>query len=66
MVHFNEELKQLHKQTVRKKYLENVLEDLYVQQGELVPKVAELAEIKMIEEDVERLEGGSLATFFIV
>ena len=65
MVHFNEQLKQLHQQTARKKYLENVLKDLYAQQEELVPKVAELQEIKMDEEeDVERLEGGSLAAFF--
>lgn len=65
MVHFNEQLKQLHQQTARKKYLQNVLKDLYQQQEELVPKVARLQEIKMDEEeDVERLEGGSLAAFF--
>ncbi len=65
MIHFNEQLKQLYSQTIRKQYLENTLKELYVQQEELVPKVAELEAIKQDEQgDVERLEGGSLAAFF--
>lgn len=65
MLHFNDQLKELYEKKARKTYLENVLKELYLQQDELVPKVAELAEIKMDEqEDVERLEGGSLAAFF--
>lgn len=65
MVHYNDELKELHSRVARKKRLEVVLQDLWAQEQELVPKVAELEKIKMDEqEDVERLEGGSLAALF--
>ena len=65
MVHYNDELKELHSKVARKKRLEVVLQDLWAQEQELVPKVAELEQIKMDEqEDVERLEGGSLAALF--
>lgn len=65
MLRNNDELKELHDQVARKKQLEVVLQDLWVQEQELVPKIAELEQIKMNEqEDVERLEGGSLAAFF--
>lgn len=65
MVHYNDELKELHSQVARKKHLEVMLQDLWAQEQELVPKVAELEQIKLDEqEDVERLEGGSLAAFF--
>ena len=65
MIHYNDELKEFHSKVARKKHLEVVLQDLWAQEQELVPKVAELEQIKMDEqEDVERLEGGSLATFF--
>lgn len=67
MVHFNVQLKELHKQAARKRYLEKVLTDLRSQQEELVDKVAELEEIKIDEqEDVERLEGRSLAALFYI
>lgn len=65
MIHYNDELKELHSKVARKKHLEVILQDLWEQEQELVPKVAELEQIKMDEqEDVERLEGGSLAAFF--
>lgn len=65
MLHYNEELKSLHQQVARKKYLEITLEDLYSQKQELTYKVFELQQIKLDEqEDVERLEGRSLAAFF--
>lgn len=65
MIHYNDDLKKLHDQVARKRYLQNVLEDLWDQEQELVPKVAELEQIKMDEqEDVDRLEGGSLAALF--
>ena len=65
MIHYNDELKEFHSKVARKKHLEVVLQDLWAQEQELVPKVAELEKIKMDEqEDVERLEGGSLAAFF--
>lgn len=65
MLHYNEELKCLHQQVARKKYLEITLEDLYFQKQELTYKVFELQQIKLDEqEDVERLEGRSLAAFF--
>ena len=65
MIHYNDELKEFHSKVERKKHLEVVLQDLWAQEQELVPKVAELEQIKMDEqEDVERLEGGSLAAFF--
>lgn len=65
MIHYNDELKEFHSKVARKKHLEVVLQDLWAQEQELVPKVAELEQIKMDEqEDVERLEGGSLAAFF--
>jgi len=67
MVHFNVQLKELHEQAARKRYLEKVLTDLRSQQEELVDKVAELEEIKIDEqEDVERLEGRSLAALFYI
>ena len=65
MIHYNDELKEFHSKVARKKHLEVVLQDLWAQEQELVPKVAELEQTKMDEqEDVERLEGGSLAAFF--
>ena len=42
MLRNNDELKELHDQVARKKQLEVVLQDLWVQEQELVPKIAEL------------------------
>ena len=61
MIHYNDELKEFHSKVERKKHLEVVLKDLWAQEQELVPKVAELEQTKMDEqEDVERLEGGRI------
>ena len=42
MIHYNDELKEFHSKVARKKHLEVVLQDLWAQEQELVPKVAEL------------------------
>lgn len=58
-------LEECQQQIIRKKHLEAVLADLDAQKGDLEVKVQELNELKQDEqEDVERLEGRSLAAFF--
>lgn len=65
MTYWGEDLQQLKEQTVRKKRLETELKDLYVQQTNLAGKLKDLEKIKVDEQkDVDRLEGGSLASFF--
>ena len=65
MAYFNEGLQQLKDKVTQKKRMEAELLDLYAQKKNLATKTAELEKIKNSEQrDVERLEGGSLATFF--
>ena len=60
-----EPLEELRAGCAEKKRLQTELGDLYRQRDELAARKAELERIKREEqEDVERLEGGSLAAFF--
>lgn len=61
----NQELRELQRQTARRKQLEVMLRDLLGQKRELSQKAAELETVKRDEQaDVDRLEGRSLAGFF--
>jgi len=61
----NVEIQQLREQIALKKKVESTLKELRSRQDELEIKTAELDRIRQWEEaDVERLENGSLASFF--
>lgn len=65
MAYYDEQLQSLLEQTTRKKRLDTMLAELYVQQEALSERVRELDAIRLDEQaDVGRLEGGSLASFF--
>ena len=65
MTYYDEQLKQLHGQVVRMHQLQAMTEELRTQRTALSAQVRELEAIKLEEQaDVERLEGGSLASFF--
>lgn len=65
MTYYDEQLKQLHGQVVRMHQLQAMTEELRTQRTNLSAKVRALETIKLEEQsDVERLEGGSLASFF--
>lgn len=60
-----ETLKQLHENVKRMQHLDAMLQELYTQRQELVPKVQELDTQRLKEKaDVDRLEGRTLAAFF--
>ena len=62
---FDERLRELSQQMARQKKLEAMLHDLSMQKFDLESKVANLKAQKDKEQaDVDRLEGGSLASFF--
>lgn len=64
-MYYNDQLIELQQQVATKKRLDAILNDLENRQRELEKKVRELEVTKDIEEeDVERLEGRSLANFF--
>lgn len=65
MTAYDSQLRQLSGQVARKKQLASILAELRRQRKELIQKVEELEQIKVDEqEDVDRLEGRSLAAFF--
>ena len=65
MTYYDEQLKQLHGQVVRMHQLQAMTDELRAQRTSLSAQVRELEAIKLEEQsDVERLEGGSLASFF--
>ena len=65
MHHFDERLQQLSQDMMRKRKLESMLNDLMMQKYELESKVSNLkAQMDKEQADVDRLEGGSLASFF--
>lgn len=65
MNYYDEKLRRLHESVLRKRQLEAELAELDRQHAELADRVAELNGIRIKEqEDVDRLEGGSLASFF--
>lgn len=65
MTYYNEQLLALQQQTVRKKRLEAKLQEYYAQRETLRERVRALEKIKLDEQqDVDRLEGHSLAAFF--
>lgn len=65
MTCYDERLQELQRQVARKKHLDAALAQLYSQRDGLEQKVAQLESIKLKEqEDVDRLEGGSLSAFF--
>lgn len=65
MPHRAEELSLLQAQMVYKKRLETVMQELKTQENALLQKVAHLERIKISEQqDLDRLERGSLAAFF--
>lgn len=62
---YNELLRELRRQTERKRHLEAILPELYARRDELEERVDELEAVKLTEQaDVDRLEGHSLAAFF--
>lgn len=65
MDYFNDDLRELQRKVLRKRKLESMLENMLSQKASLDLKVEELRQSKLDEEDdVKRLENGSLATFF--
>ena len=65
MNYYDEELQELLQQTMREKRLRAKAVDLIMQQQELEERTEELKKIMEKEqEDVDRLEGKSLAAFF--
>lgn len=65
MSQYNERLEELRQQIARKNRLQFILKDLKAQQKELSDKVYELGRCKIKEQDdVDKLEGRSLAAFF--
>lgn len=65
MTYYNEQLLALQRQTIRKKRLEAKLQEYYAQRETLRERVRALEKIKLDEQqDVDRLEGHSLAAFF--
>ena len=65
MINYDEQLKQLRQQVSRKGHLNAMLKELVPQQRQLKERVVELESIKLNEQDdVNRLEGRSLAAFF--
>lgn len=65
MIHYDEQLQNLKQQILRKKHLESQLKELNSQKYDLEDKVRILKIKKDYEqEDVDRLEGRSLAAFF--
>ncbi len=65
MNYYDSELQRMQKEIMEKKRLSAQLSDLLLQQAELEQKVTELGKVKQEEqEDVDRLQKGSLAVFF--
>jgi len=65
MAYYDEQLQELQRKIARKQHLEAALTQLYSSRNQLKARADELEEIMYKEqEDVERLEGGSLAAFF--
>lgn len=65
MNYYDSELQRLQKEIMEKKRLSAQLSDLLLQQTELEKRVTELGKVKQEEqEDVDRLQKGSLAAFF--
>lgn len=65
MNYYDSELQRIQKEIMEKKRLSAQLSDLLLQQAELEQKVTELGKVKQEEqEDVDRLQKGSLAVFF--
>lgn len=62
---YNEELHKLQQSMMRKEHLESMIHSLTNQKYDLEKQVSELEQIKMKEQsDVDKLECGSLASFF--
>lgn len=65
MTYYDEQLKSLQQQMLRKRQLDIELKDLRVQRDQISSKVRELESLKLREQaDVDRLEGRSLASFW--
>ena len=65
MNYYDSELQRMQKEIIEKKRLSAQLSDLLLQQAELEQRVTELGKVKQEEqEDVDRLQKGSLAVFF--
>ena len=65
MILYNEQLRVLYDMVCRKQHLEKLQEELLSQKNMLLEEVEKLQKSSLKEQaDVERLEGGSLASFF--
>ena len=65
MILYNEQLRVLYDMVCRKQHLEKLQEELLSQKNMLLEEVEKLKKSSLKEQaDVERLEGGSLASFF--
>lgn len=65
MIHHDQNLQELQEKVARKRKLEAMLNDLEAQHSQLSLQVQELDRIRVKEQaDVDKLEGGSLASFF--
>lgn len=65
MTYYDEQLQQLQAQIARSEQLKSMIRELRSQQNILSEQVRKLKSIKLKEqEDVEKLEGRSLASFF--
>ncbi len=66
MAGYEERFADVKERLARKQHLEAVMSELQAQQREVLVKVTELRELKATEQkDVDRLEQGSLAAFFL-
>lgn len=66
MVGYDERFARVKERLARKQHLEAIMQDLQNQYSDVLAKVTELREIKAEEQkDVDRLEQGSLAAFFL-
>ena len=65
MIHHDEVLQELQEKVARRRKLSGMMEDLNAQRRQLLPQLEQLDRIRIKEQqDVDKLEGGSLAAFF--
>lgn len=65
MIHHDEVLQELQEKVARRRKLSGMIEDLKAQRRQLLPQLEELDRVRVKEQqDVDKLEGRSLAAFF--